>query len=127
MSCISGKAGVVQIEGTTIAQVKSYSINESADTTECSFMGQSLNYRTYQSNMKSWEGSAELVWDKQDGVANLAVGGDPVTLTVYPEGTGDNIEGEVLVTSFDISASNDDTISATVSFQGTGPLTRTYA
>jgi len=128
MACISGKNGVITVSGTAIAQVKSYSLNESADTTECSYMGLAGNYREYKANMKDWSGSAELVWDRQDDVTALDVGGDAVALILYPEGndtaTDWTISGNVIITAFDISGSTDDSISATISFQGTGALTR---
>jgi predicted secreted protein len=123
MSCFQGNAGVVSIGGSTVAQVRSYTITESSDTAECSAMGDS--YRTHVATLKSWEGSLDLVWAKQDG--DITVGGSAVALIVYPEGTGDNMAGSIIITGMDVTASYDDIVQATVSFTGTGTLTRTYA
>lgn len=123
MACISGNDGVVQIEATPVAQVRSYTITETGETVDCSHMA-SGGYRTFTPTLNTWEGSMDLVWDSQDLVSGLAVGGPAVTLTVYPQGTGYNMEGEVIITSMEITAEYDGLVEASVAFTGTGTLTR---
>lgn len=125
MACYKGLNGVVTVGGSAVAQIRSYTITESADTADCTTMGDT--HRTHMATIKSWEGSLDLVWDKQDDTAGLEVGGAEVALIVYPEGTGDNMAGQIIVTSLEVSAAYEDVITASVSFTGTGPLTRTYA
>ena len=126
MACYKGLAGVVTVEGVSVAQVRSYTITESADTAECTAMNDT--HRKHVATIKSWEGSMDLVWDKQDNTAGLAVGGADVALIVYPEGiSGVSLSGQIIVTSMEISADFEDVVTASVSFTGTGPLTRTYA
>lgn len=122
MACYAGKAGVVSVGGSNVAQVRSYTITENSDTAECTAMGDT--YRTHVATLKSWEGSAELVWDKQDDA--IAVG-STVALIVYPEGSGDNMAGDIIITSMEVTADYEDVVTATISFTGTGALTRTYA
>ena len=123
MACISGKSGVVQIDSTPVAQVRSYTITETGETADCTSMS-SGGYRTFTPTLNTWEGSMDLVWDSQDLVAGLAVGGTAVTLTVYPEGTGYNMEGDVIITSMEITGEYDGIVEASVGFTGTGTLTR---
>lgn len=123
MSCFKGTNGVVSVGGSNVAQVRAYTITETADTAECTAMGDA--YRTHVATLKSWEGSLDLVWDKQDG--DITVGGNSVALIVYPEGSGDNLAGNIIITSVEVTADYEGVITATASFTGTGALTRTYA
>ena len=124
MSCFAGKNGVLKSGGTAIAQLTSYTITENADTAECTHFD-SADYRDYRTTFKSWDASADLVWDRQDG--DLVVG-NTYTLDVYPEGddtaTDWKLSGSVIVTSFEITAATEDNVTASVSLQGSGVLTR---
>lgn len=123
MACFAGKDGVLKAGGTAIAQLTAYTITENADTTECTHFD-SGDYRDYRTTFKSFDGSADLVWNRQDG--DLVVGNTYV-LDVYPEGDDTATDwkktGSVIVTSFEITASTEDNVTASVSFQGTGALT----
>lgn len=123
MACYAGKAGVVSVGGSNVAQVRGYTITESAETADCSAMGDS--YRTHVATLNSWEGSLDLVWDKQDDA--ITVGGSDVAIIVYPEGSGDNLAGQIIITSLEVTAEYDGIVEASVNFTGTGALTRTYA
>lgn len=124
MACYAGTAGVVSIGGSNVAEVRSYTITETAETADCSSMANS-GYRTHVATLNGWEGSLDLVWDKQDDV--ITVGGANVALIVYPEGSGDNMAGQIIITSIEVTASYDGIVEASVNFTGTGALTRTYA
>lgn len=124
MSCTAGKNGVLKAGGTAIAQLTSYSISETADTTECTHFD-SLSYREHAVTFKSWDGSADLVWARQDG--DIVVGNTYV-LDVFPEGdstaTDWKISGTVIITSFALTGATEDNVSGSIAFQGTGVLTR---
>ena len=124
MSCTAGKNGVLKAGGTAIAQLTSYSISETADTVECTHFG-SLSYREHATTFKSFDGSADLVWNRQDGAI---VVGNTYLLEVFPEGdstaTDWKISGDVIITSFAITGATEDNVSASIAFQGTGVLTR---
>jgi predicted secreted protein len=134
MSCFAGKNGVVKIgvadSEVAVAQITNYTINETADTVECSHMDQDGNFKEYAPGMKSWSGSIDLIWNGQDTVTGLEVGADAVAIDVYPEGdagTGAIMSGAIIITSMDVSGSVDGNVSASLSFQGTGTLSRTAA
>jgi len=124
MSCTAGKNGVIKAGGSAIAQLTSYSISETADTVECTHFG-SLSYREHATTFKSFDGSADLIWNRQDG--DIVVG-NTYTLEVFPEGdstaTDWKISGDVIITSFALTGATEDNVSASIAFQGTGVLTR---
>lgn len=130
MASLTGNAGVVSINGNNIAEVRSYSVEVTSDTIENTVMTD--NSRQYVPGLSSFSGSADVYWDAThfstadlDGLIQGTVGdtGDVVTVIFYPEGTGANWTGSVVLTGYSISASFDGMIEASVSFQGTGALT----
>jgi predicted secreted protein len=132
MASLTGNAGVVSINGNNIAEVRSYSIEVTSDTIENTVMTD--NSRQYVPGLSAFSGSADVYWDAThfttadlDGLIQGTVGdtGDVVTVILYPEGTGANWTGDVVLTGYSISASFDGMIEASVSFQGTGALTYT--
>ena len=127
MATHKGSEGTVKVGSNVVAEIKSYSIEESADTLEDTSMGDSA--RTYKSSLTSFSGSLDVFWDETDtsGQGALSVGSE-VTLSFYPEGdtTGDTYySGSAIVTGVSRSASFDGLIEASISVQGNGALTTT--
>lgn len=125
MATFSGSDGVVLVGSDQVAEIRSYSIDETMDTLEDTAMGDSS--RTYKTSLKQFSGSADVLFDDTDssGQGALTVGSS-VTLNVQMEGNtaGDHkFSGTVLVTGRTISASYDGLVEASISFQGTGALT----
>ena len=127
MATHKGSEGTVKVGSNAVAEIKSYSIEESADTLEDTAMGDTA--RTYKSSLTSFSGSLDVFWDETDtnGQGALTIGSE-VTLNVYPEGdaAGDTYyTGTAIVTGVSRSASFDGLVDASVSVQGTGALTTT--
>ena len=125
MAVHKGSEGTVKVGVNAIAEIRSYSIEETSDTLETSSMGDTA--RTYTPNLTSWSGSVDVYWDETDstGQGALTVGAE-VTLNVYPEGdtSGDTYyAGSAIVTSVTKNASFDGLVEASISVQGTGALT----
>ena len=125
MATFTGSDGVILVGTDQIAEVRSYSIDETMDTLEDTAMGDTS--RTYKTSLKSFSGYADVFFDDTDtaGQGALTVGSE-VTLSVQFEGntTGDHkMSGTVLITGRTISASFDGMVEASISFQGTGALT----
>lgn len=123
----TGSEGLVKVGANTVAEVRSYSITETADTIEDTTMGDTS--RTYLSSLKSFTGSLDVYWDEADtnGQQALSVGSS-VTLNVYPEGasSGDTYySGTSIVTGLTITASFDGMVEASITVQGTGALSKT--
>jgi len=125
MATHAGSEGLVKVGSATVAEVKSYSLEETADTIETSSIGTTA--RTFRTSLTGWSGSLDVFWDETDtaGQGALSVGSS-VTLKVYPEGDtgGDTFyEGTALVTGVSKTGSFDGMVDASISIQGTGALT----
>ena len=129
MATHTGSEGTVKVGANAIAEIRSYSVEETADTVEDTAMGDS--YRTHKTTLKAWSGTVDVFWDETDttGQGALTVGSE-VTANFYPEGssTGDAyMTGTAIVTGKTVSASFDGMIESTITLQGTGALSRTTA
>jgi predicted secreted protein len=127
MATHKGSEGIVKVGTDSVSEVRSYSIEETADTLEDTSMGDSA--RTYKSSLTSFSGSLDVFWDETDtaGQGALSIGSE-VTLNLYPEGdtSGDTYyTGTAIVTGVTRSGSFDGLVEASVSVQGTGALTQT--
>ena len=127
MATLQGSGGVLQAGGNTVAEIRTFSIDETQDTIETTSMGDSN--RSFVAGLGSFSGSADVFFDDTDttGQGALTVGAS-LSLDVGVEGnsTGDHrLTGNIIVTGRTISASFDGMIEATISFTGTGGLTET--
>ena len=124
MATHTGSEGTIKVSSTTVGELRSYSLEQTADTIEDTSMGDTT--RSYKSALKGWSGSASLFFDEADAGQLLLVLGTSVAIKVYPEGasTGDKYYyGDAIITGSNISASFDGMVEAEVTFTGTGLLT----
>ena len=125
MAVHKGSEGAIKIGSNTIAEVKSYSLDESADTIETTSMGDAA--RTHVSSLTTFSGSVDAMWDETDTNGQVALSvGSTVTLLWYPEGSdsGDTYySGSVIVTGKTITGSFDGLVEASISVQGSGAIT----
>lgn len=124
MATHKGSEGVVKVGANTVAEVRSYTITESADTLEDTSMGDTA--RTYKPSLTTFTGSIDALWDETDttGQGALSIGAE-VTFAVYPEGdasTDTYYTGTAIVTEVSRTGSFDGLVEASVSLQGTGAL-----
>ncbi len=124
MATHTGSEGLIKVGANTVAEVRSWSIEQTGDTAEDTVMGDTA--RTFKPTLTSWTASADIYWDEEDttGQGALTVGAE-VTLGVFPEGdsSGDDYyEGSAIVTGVSTSASFDGMVEGSISLQGTGPL-----
>jgi predicted secreted protein len=129
MATHKGSEGIVKVGSNSVAEIRSYSIEESADTLEDTSMGDSA--RTYKPSLTSFSGSLDVFWDETDssGQGALSIGSE-VTLNVYPEGdtTGDTYyTGSAIVTGVSRTGAFDGLVEASISVQGNGALTESTA
>jgi len=133
----TGRDGVLQLSGTTLAKVVNFSLQADLETLETTTLGDSL--RSYSPGVLGYSGSASLLYYKDDGgginTANLlnklirtGTGGvsssDTVELTLrWVDGTDENdIKLTAYITSATIGASTGEITRADISFTGTGAL-----
>jgi hypothetical protein len=127
MATHAGSEGTVKVGSDAIAEIRSFSIEETADTLEDTSMGDSA--RTYKPSLTSFSGSVDVFWDETDtaGQGGLTIGAE-VTLNLYPEGdtAGDTyLSGSAIVTGRSVSSSFDGLVEMSISVQGNGALTQT--
>jgi hypothetical protein len=134
MASFVGNAGAIKINGAAVAEVRSYSIEMTSDTIEQTVMGDAT--RQYVKGLSTFSGTADVYWDPAhftgtnniDGEIFGSVGDAGAAIAVYPEGDvgagSDKIlDGSIIVTGYTINGTFDGMIEASISFQGTGPLT----
>lgn len=131
----TGEAGVVKFSDTassavSVASVRSFTLDQETQAIETSVMGSGS--RAYIPGLKQFSGSMDLYFrDDNQGQVNLfnAIGGTngATTIELYPSGetTGIKLSGTVIITGHSITANFDGMVEATVTFQGSGALTKT--
>lgn len=125
MSNHKGSEGVVKIGANTVAEVRDWSISETADVIEDTAMGDSA--RTKQPGLTSASGSINCYWDETDTTGQGAMtAGAEVTLNLYPEGatSGDTYAScSAIITTVDKTASFDGMVEQSFSFEANGAVT----
>jgi hypothetical protein len=126
MATHTGSEGTVRVGATNaVLEIRSYSVEETADTAEDTSMGD--GYRSFKTTLKGWSGSVDVFWDELDTTGQGAlVPGSEVNVRFYPEGTttGDiYYTGQAIVTGKTITGSFDGMVESTITVQGTGALT----
>jgi phenylacetate-coenzyme A ligase PaaK-like adenylate-forming protein len=133
----SGRDGVLQLSGTTLAKVVSFSVQSNLETLETTALNENL--RSYIPGVSGYSGSATLLYYKDaDGNVNTTnllsklyrtgpdgvSSSDTVQLTFrWIDGTDNNdITLTAYITSASIGAATGDIVRAEISFQGTGEL-----
>lgn len=133
----TGRDGVLQLAGTTLAKVVSFSLQANLETLEVTTLGE--NIRSYTPGIAGYTGSATLLYYKDDSdninTANLlnslyktgtagVSSSDTVELTLrWVDGADNNdIKLTAYITSANIGASTGDIVRAEIAFQGTGAL-----
>jgi len=133
MATYEGSAGTVKIKSgadslTAVASVRSWSMDISRDTVEDTSMASS-GVRTYKKGLQTFSGSMDIVYDDSEATAVSTAltpdTDDTVSVELYSNSAADTTKfaGDVIVTSYSISASYDGLTEVSVSFQGTGALT----
>lgn len=133
----TGRDGVMQLAGVTLAKVVSFSLQSNLETLETTTLNEHI--RSYSPGVSGYSGSATLLYYKEDdgsfNTANLlnklyktgtsgVSSSDTVELTFrWIDGADNNdIKLTAYVTSASIGASTGDIVRAEISFQGTGAL-----
>ena len=129
MATYTGENGAVKIGADSageaaIAEVRSWTVEHTKDVIEDTVMGDAA--RTYKSGLHQFTGTMEVVYDSGHTAASDAFRPDvdsALYIEFYPNSSaGEKFTGQVIVTSVSRTASYDDLVTASVSFQGTGPL-----
>ena len=124
MATHTGSEGTIKIGSDTVGELRSFSLESTAETIEDTSMGDTS--RTYKVGLKTFTGTASVFFDETDNGQTALVAGAEITLNVYPEGasSGDTYyTGSAIVTGRTINSSFDGMVEMEISFQGNGALT----
>ncbi len=125
MSVHKGNSGLIKVGSNAIAEIKSYSLEESADTIEVTKMGDTA--RAHLPSLTSFSGSLDAFWDETDTNGQLAlIIGTQVQLVFFPEGETSpytKYTGNAIITGKTITGSFDGMVEASFTVQGNGALT----
>ena len=133
----TGRDGVLQVAGTTVAKVSSFSVQANLETLEVTTL--SDNIRSYVPGVVGYSGSCSLLYYKEDsGTINTTsllsalvktgsagvTSSDTVDLTFrWVDGADNNdIKIKAYVSSATMGAATADLVRAEISFIGTGEL-----
>ena len=127
MATHTGSEGTVKVGANAIAEIRSFSVEESAATLDDTTMGDTA--RTYRTSLTTFTGTIDVLWDETNttGQGALTIGA-AITLNLYPEGdtAGDTyLAGAAIVTGRTVNSSFDGLVEMSISVQGNGALTQT--
>ena len=124
MATHTGSEGTIKIGANTLGELRSFSLETTAETIEDTSMGDTS--RTYKVGLKTFTGTASVFFDETDTAQPSLVAGAEITINMYPEGasSGDTYyTGSAIVTGRTINSSFDGMVEMEISYQGTGALT----
>jgi hypothetical protein len=125
MSTHTGSAGTVKVGSNAVAELKSWTLDQSQDTVETTKLGDTV--KTYSATQSSSSGTMDCFWDETDSNGQVALAiGTTATLNLYPEGatSGDTFySGSAIITSVGVSQSHDGIVERSFGFQITGAVT----
>lgn len=130
MATITGNDGAIKVGSTTVAAVRNFSIDITADTIETTVMGN--DQRTYVQGLSTYSGSADIYFDPSEfsGAASTfnptsgTVGAAPISGRFYlvQDASNDVVfyANSIIITGYTVNSSMDGMVEASISFQGSG-------
>ena len=125
MATHTGSQGTVKVGSNAVAELKSWSLDQTQDTVETTKLGDTV--KTFSATQSSSSGTMDCFWDETDTNGQVALTiGATATLNLYPEGatSGDTYySGSALITSVGVSQTHDGIVERSIGFQVTGAVT----
>jgi len=125
MATHHGKEGVVTAGGTAIGEVTGFTLETTADVVEDTQLSDAA--KSFITGRTSFSGSLDMNYDKSDAQQETLVVGSEISFVLLPEGNsaGDqSFSGTGIVTGMSITNGMDAIVSRSVTFQGTGSLSK---
>ena len=120
-----GKEGVVKAGGTGIGELTGYTLETTADVVEDTQLSDST--KTFVAGRTSFSGTLEMSYDETDAPQQTLTAGTSISFVLGPEGDGSGDEifsGSGIITGMSVGVPLDGITTRSVTFQGTGALTR---
>jgi hypothetical protein len=125
MATHHGKEGVVKAGGTAIGEITGFTLETTADVVEDTELSDST--KSFLAGRTSFSGTLEMSYDETDSPQQTLTAGTSIAFILLPEGdtSGDeSFTGSGIVTGMSVTNGMDAVITRSVTFQGTGALTR---
>jgi len=120
-----GKEGVVTAGGTGIGELTGYTLETTADVVEDTQLSDAG--KTFVAGRTSFSGTLEMSYDETDSPQQTLTAGTSISFILAPEGNSSGDEtftGTGIVTGMSVNVTLDGITNRSVTFQGTGTLTR---
>jgi len=125
MATHHGKEGVVTAGGTAVGELTSFNIETTGDVVENTKLSDAV--KSFTTGRTSFSGSLEMNYDETDAPQQTLTAGSEIAFVLLPEGnTGgdESFTGTGIITGMTVSNGMDAVVSRSITFQGTGALTR---
>ena len=125
MATHHGKEGVVTAGGATVGELTGFTLETTGDVVEDTQLSDAT--KSFVAGRTSFSGTLEMHYDETDSPQQTLAVGSSISFILLPEGnsTGDeSFTGTGIITGMSVSNAMDSIISRSVTFQGTGTLTR---
>ena len=120
-----GSEGVVTAGGTGIGELTSYTLETTADVVEDTQLSDST--KSFVAGRTSFSGTLEMSYDETDSPQQTLTAGTTIAFILAPEGNSSGDEtftGSGIVTGMSVNVTLDGITTRSVTFQGTGTLSR---
>ena len=120
-----GKEGVVTAGGTGIGELTGYTLETTSDVVEDTQLSDAT--KSFVAGRTSFSGTLEMSYDETDSPQQTLTAGTSISFVLAPEGNSSGDEtftGTGIITGMSVNISLDGITTRSVTFQGTGALTR---
>jgi hypothetical protein len=125
MATHHGKEGVVTAGGTGVGELTGFTLETTGDVVEDTALTDAT--KSFVAGRTSFSGTLEMHYDETDSPQQTLTAGSSISFVLLPEGNGSGDEsftGTGIITGMSVTNGMDAIISRSVTFQGTGTLTR---
>ena len=125
MATHHGKEGVVTAGGSGVGELTGFTLETTGDVVEDTALTDAT--KSFVAGRTSFSGSLDMSYDETDSPQQTLTAGSSISFILLPEGNSSGDEsftGTGIVTGMSVTNGMDAIISRSVTFQGTGTLTR---
>ena len=125
MATHHGKEGVVKAGGTGVGELTGFTLETTGDVVEDTALTDAT--KSFVAGRTSFSGTLEMHYDETDSPQQTLTAGSEISFVLLPEGNSSGDEsftGTGIITGMSVTNGMDAIISRSVTFQGTGSLTR---
>lgn len=125
MATHHGKEGVVTAGGTAVGELTGFTLETTGDVVEDTALSDAT--KSFITGRTSFSGTLEMHYDETDSPQQTLTAGSSISFILLPEGntSGDEkFSGTGIITGMSVNNAMDGIVARSVTFQGTGALTR---